>query len=248
MKNSAATEDTAWHDAIAKAQAGDKETRDRLITENMGLVYMVSGRFAGRGVEIEELNQIGAIGLIKAIDRFDPTLPYAFSTYAVPLIMGEIRRFLRNDGMIHVSRQIKENARKIAIIRENWKKTENKEPSVEELSKETGLSYEEIIMASQAGSEVDSIHRSVAGAKDAGPGMTLEDQLEDKKNFEAPILNHIALTQVLDHLGEQEFRLISLRYMENRTQAEVARIMGTNQVAISRMERKILGQLRQRLV
>ncbi len=246
MKNSAATEETAWRESIAKAQAGDKEVRDRLITENMGLVYMVSGRFAGRGVEMEELNQIGAIGLIKAIDRFDPSLSYAFSTYAVPLIMGEIRRFLRDDGMIHVSRQIKENARKIAIIREQLKKTDNREPTVEELEKETGLAYEDIIMATQASIEVDSIHRSVAGDKDRG--LTIEDQLEDRKNFEAPILNRIALTQVLDRLGEQESRLISLRYMENRTQAEVARILGTNQVAVSRMERKILGQLRQRLV
>jgi len=242
VKSSAVTEDTAWQDAFAKAQGGDKEVRDRLITENMGLVYMVSGRFAGRGVEMEELNQIGAIGLIKAIDRFDPSLSYAFSTYAVPLIMGEIRRFLRDDGMIHVSRHIKENARKIAVVREQWKKNDNKEPTVEELAEETGLGYEDIIMATQASIEVDSIHRSVAEA-----GLTLEDQLEDKKPFEAPILNHIALTQVLENLGEQESRLIALRYMENRTQAEVARILGTNQVAVSRMERKILGQLRKRL-
>ena len=132
MKNNAATDDTAWRTAIARAQEGDKVVREQLITENMGLVYMVSARFIGRGVEVEELNQIGAIGLIKAIDRFDPSLSFAFSTYAVPLIMGEIRRFLRDDGMIHISRQIKENARKIAIVREKMKKTDNKEPSVEE--------------------------------------------------------------------------------------------------------------------
>lgn len=247
MKQSAATEDIAWQDAIARAQGGDKELRDRLITENMGLVYMVSGRFAGRGVELEELNQIGAIGLIKAIDRFDPSRPYAFSTYAVPLIMGEIRRFLRDDGMIHVSRQIKENARKIAVVREQLKKTDNKEPSMEELARETGLTSEEIVMAFHANSEVDSIHRSVSMTSE-GNSLTLEDQLEDKKNFEAPILNRIALTQVMENLDEKESRLIFLRYMENRTQAEVARMMGTNQVAVSRMERKILGQLRQRLV
>lgn len=245
MRHSAAAKDTAWKESIARAQAGDKELRERLITENMGLVYMVSGRFAGRGVELEELNQIGAIGLIKAIDRFDPSREYAFSTYAVPLIMGEIRRFLRDDGMIHISRQIKEHARKIAIVREQLKKTDNREPSVEELGQLTGLTYEEIIMAANAGMEVDSIHRSVQGEKERG--LTLEDQLEDKTSFETPILNHIALTQVLDHLGEQESRLISLRYMENRTQAEVASILGTNQVAVSRMERRILGQLRQRL-
>ena len=247
MKNNAATEDTAWRTAIARAQEGDKVVREQLITENMGLVYMVSARFIGRGVEVEELNQIGAIGLIKAIDRFDPSLSFAFSTYAVPLILGEIRRFLRDDGMIHISRQIKENARKIAIVREKMKKTDNKEPSVEELKRETGLSYEDIIMATQAGMEVDSIQRSVAGGEEKG-GLTLEEQLEDKQHFEAPILDHIALTQVLERLNEEEARLISLRYMENKTQSEVARILGTNQVAVSRMERKILGQLRQRLV
>lgn len=211
----------------------------------MGLVYMVARRFEGRGTDREELVQIGAIGLIKAIDKFDPGLPYSFSTYAVPLIIGEIRRFLRDDGMIHISRSVKENARKIAIVREKLKKTENKDPTLEELRELTGLEYEEIVTAMEATSEVDSIYRPLAG--EDGDSLTLGEKLADEKQFETPIVNSIALQQVMDTLEENENRLISLRYMQNRTQAETARILGTNQVAVSRMERKILTKLRQRL-
>ena len=232
---------------LRAAQAGDRDACERAVAENSGLIWSIVRRYDGRGVEADDLYQLGCLGFLKAVQGFDFTYGTCFSTYAVPKIAGEIRRFLRDDGMIHISRQIKENARKIAIVREKMKKTDNKEPSVEELKRETGLSYEDIIMATQAGMEVDSIQRSVAGGEEKG-GLTLEEQLEDKQHFEAPILDHIALTQVLERLNEEEARLISLRYMENKTQSEVARLLGTNQVAVSRMERKILGQLRQRLV
>lgn len=207
---------------------------------------MVAKRFQGRGVEEEELTQIGAIGLIKAIDKFDSKLPYTFSTYAVPMIMGEIRRFLRDDNMIHISRQVKENARKIAIVKEKMKKTENKDPTFEELQRETGLSYEDLVVAMESSVGVESISKPVAGEDSAG-ALTIADQLEDKKPFEGPILNRIALQQVMDELDEGEVRLISLRYMQNHTQAEVAQILGTNQVAVSRQERHILGKLRKKL-
>lgn len=206
---------------------------------------MVTKRFEGRGTDREELVQIGAIGLIKAIDKFDPSLPYSFSTYAVPLIIGEIRRFLRDDGMIHISRSVKENARKIALIREKLKKTENKEPTLEELRELTGLQYEEIVTAMEAYSEVDSIFRPIAGEE--GENFTLGEKLADEKQFENPIVNSIALKQVMDTLEEGENRLIQLRYMQNKTQSETAKILGTNQVAVSRMEKKILAKLRQRL-
>ncbi len=245
MNSSSATEDRAWLDAIAEAQRGDLKIREKLINENMGLVHMVAGRFLDRGLESEELCQIGVIGLIKAIDRFDPSLPYAFSTYAVPLIMGEIRRFLRDDGMIHVSRQIKENARKIANVRERMKKIDNAEPTMEMLKKETGLPYEDIILAMQAGAEVDSIQKPVNSGDEKQ--LTLEDQLEDGQRFENPILDHIALEQAVGELGEREQRLIRLRYMENRTQSAVAAILGMNQVAVSRLEKKVLSQLRRKL-
>lgn len=219
--------------------------RSWLVTENMGLVYMVTKRFEGRGTDREELVQIGAIGLIKAIDKFDPQLPYSFSTYAVPLIIGEIRRFLRDDGMIHISRSVKENAGKIALIREKLKKTENKEPTLEELRELTGLEYEEIVTAMEATSEVDSIFRPIGGEE--GDALTLGEKLADEKQFETPIVNSIALQQVMETLEEEENKLIQLRYMQNRTQSETAKLLGTNQVAVSRMERKILTKLRQRL-
>lgn len=245
MRSKEETKEEFWRKEIAQAQAGDKKARESLVTENMGLVYMVVKRFTNRGADPQELSQIGAIGLIKAIDRFDPLLPYSFSTYAVPLIMGEIRRFLRDDGMIHTSRQIKDHARKIAIIRENLKKTENKEPTLQELVKETGLSAEEIVEAMDAVREVDSISRPIA--EDGGKVLTLEDELEDGHHFETPLLNHLALKQVLNELEKDEAELIELRYMQNRSQTEVAQILGTNQVAVSRMERKILCKLRRKL-
>ena len=247
MKSNEYANEENWRKAIEEAQKGDRKIRDALVSENMGLVYMVAKRFQGRGVEEEELTQIGAIGLIKAIDKFDPELPYTFSTYAVPMIMGEIRRFLRDDNMIHISRQVKENARKIAIVKEKMKKTENKDPTLEELQRETGLSYEDLVVAMESSVGVESISKPVAGEDSVG-ALTIADQLEDKKPFEGPILNRIALQQVMDELDEGEVRLISLRYMQNHTQAEVAQILGTNQVAVSRQERRILGKLRKKLV
>ena len=246
MKSKEYANEENWRKAIEEAQKGDRKIRDVLVSENMGLVYMVAKRFQGRGVEEEELTQIGAIGLIKAIDKLDSKLPYKFSTYAVPMIMGEIRRFLRDDNMIHISRQVKENARKIAIVKEKMKKTENKDPTLEELQRETGLSYEDLVVAMESSVGVESISKPVAGEDSVG-ALTIADQLEDKKPFEGPILNRIALQQVMDELDEGEVRLISLRYMQNHTQAEVAQILGTNQVAVSRQERHILGKLRKKL-
>ena len=152
-----------------------------MITENMGLVYMVAKRFANRGTDLQDLTQIGVIGLIKAIDRFDTSLSYSFSTYAVPLIMGEIRRFLRDDGMIHTSRQMKEHARKIAIVREQMKKTQNKEPTLQELAEKTGIAIEDLVVAMEAGREVDSFSRPVT--ENDGKVLTLEEKLEDMKKL-----------------------------------------------------------------
>ena len=211
-----------------------------MITENMGLVYMVAKRFANRGTDLQDLTQIGVIGLIKAIDRFDTSLSYSFSTYAVPLIMGEIRRFLRDDGMIHTSRQMKEHARKIAIVREQMKKTQNKEPTLQELAEKTGIAIEDLVVAMEAGREVDSFSRPVT--ENDGKVMTLEEKLEDNHRFETPLLNHIALKQ------EEEAQLIKFRYMDNLSQAETAKRMGKNQVSVSRSERKILEKLRRKML
>lgn len=248
MNSNASAKEKNWQAAIDRAQNGDKGARDEIVQDNMGLVYMVAKRFADRGVDMEELVQIGAIGLIKAVDKFEPKMGYSFSTYAVPLIMGEIRRFLRDDNMIHISRKLKEDARKIAIIREKIKKTENREPTIEELCDSTGLKREDLVAAMESAYEVESISKPLHGTEEDVHTLTIEDQLEDSSYFEAPVLNRIALHQVMQELEEQEVRLIRLRYIEEQTQIQVARTLGMNQVAVSRMEKKILQKLRRRLV
>ena len=236
-----------WKEQIKCAQEGDKRARDALVEENMGLIYMVLKRFQGRGYEMEDLFQLGAIGLLKAIDRFDTEKEFAFSTYAVPMIIGEIQRFLRDDGMIHVSRQIKENARKIALIREKWKKTENKEPTIQELQKECNLSKEEILTAMESAVVVDSIYRPFHNGEETrtdGSEPTILDQLEDEQSSEDALVDRIAVRQMIQRLDERERQLIQLRYMEGKTQAQVAELLHMNQVAVSRMEKKVLLQLR----
>ncbi len=237
------TKEEGWRLAIWRAQNGDKTERDNLVMANMGLVYMVLKRFTNRGQEQEDLFQIGVIGLMKAIDKFDLSRELSFSTYAVPMIIGEIRRFLRDDGMIHVSRQIKENARKIAIVKEELKKNLNCDPTIEELANATGLSREAILMAMEATTEVESIYQSIQNTGD-GNTQTILDQLEDEKKSEQELINRITVKQMLEKLEEKERRLIELRYMEGKTQSESAKLLGMNQVAVSRMEKKILFFLR----
>ena len=214
----------------------------------MGLIYMVLKRFANRGYDMEELFQVGSIGLIKAVDRYDETQGYAFSTYAVPLIIGEIRRFLRDDGMIHISRQIKDNARKIAIVREQLKKTDNYDPSIDELANACGLEREEVIMAIGTSTAVESIYQPVSGGKmsDAENVLTVADQLADDRNEQETMLNRMAVRQLIEELDGQSKELICLRYLQGLTQMQVAKAMGINQVAVSRLEKKILLQMRKR--
>ncbi len=245
MSSSTLTKEEGWESSIQKAQQGDRARRDALITDNVGLVYMVLKRFQNRGHEKEDLFQIGVIGLMKAIDKFDTTTGFSFSTYAVPMIIGEIRRFLRDDGMLHVSRQVKDNARKIAIAKEDLKKNSNTDPTIEELERKTGLSAEEILMAMEATTEVDSIYRPIGANGDSdGSPLLLADQLEDTKLSENELINRITVAQMLQTLGEKERKLIELRYMEGKTQSESAKELGMNQVAVSRMEKKILTDLR----
>jgi len=243
MSSSVSTKEENWRYAICKAQKGDKGQRDALVEANIGLIYMVLKRFTYRGYEQEDLFQIGVIGLIKAIDKFDLGRELSFSTYAVPMIIGEIRRFLRDDGMLHVSRQIKDNARKIAIVKEELKKTLNAEPTIAELERETGLSAEEILTAMEATAEVESIYKPILGNQDEGK-LTLADQIEDGRRTEQELINQITVKQMLDTLEEKERKLIELRYMMGKTQTEIAQILGMNQVAVSRMEKRILLQLR----
>lgn len=246
MSSSSLTKEESWRIAIQKAQGGDKAERDALVTDNVGLIYMVLKRFNNRGYEKEDLFQIGVIGLLKAIDKFDLSRELSFSTYAVPMIIGEIRRFMRDDGMIHVSRQVKDNARKIAIVKEELKKMNNCDPTLTELEKETGLTSDEILMAMEATSEVESIYQPIGSGTD-GNQMVLADQLEDSEKKEIELINHITVVQLLDSLEAKDRKLIELRYMEGKTQSESAKELGMNQVAVSRMEKKILLSLRKQL-
>ena len=239
MGSDVCTKEEGWRLSILKAQNGDKMERDALVAANMGLVYMVQKRFINRGCEQEDLFQIGVIGLLKAIDKFDVSTSFSFSTYAVPMIIGEIRRFLRDDGILHVSRQLKENARKIAMAKEDWKKKNHSEPTMKELMEVTGLSSEEIVAALEASADVESIYEPV-GNQGEGSQMVLADQLMDTRKTEGELIDRITVSQMLESLGEKERQLIRLRYMEGKTQAECAKVFGINQVAVSRLEKKIL--------
>ena len=247
MGSNVPTKEEDWRISIQKAQGGDKNIRDVLITENVGLIYMVLKRFANRGIEQEDLFQIGVIGLIKAIDKFDLSRELSFSTYAVPMIIGEIRRFLRDDGLLHVSRQIKDNARKIAIAKEELKKKNTHDPTMRELIEVTGLSSEDILAAIEASTEVESIYQPIGNSSEGGQFM-IADQLEDTKKTEQELINRITVVQLLESLQEQDRRLIELRYIEGKTQSESAKVLGLNQVAVSRLEKKILLRLREKLL
>lgn len=234
---------------IEAAQNGDKEAREALIKENIGLVRHIVKRFLGRGYDPEDLFQIGCIGLMKAIDKFDTSYEVCFSTYAVPMIQGEMRRFLRDDGMLKVSRTLKEQAYRIRQAREKLEGVLGREPTLQEIEAETGLNGEEIVMAMEAGCPVESIYRSVYQS-DNGSGtgeIYLIDQLASttgRDDEKAAVLDHLLLNQLLESLDRQERQLIHLRYFDNRTQVEVARLFGISQVQVSRMEKRILLQMR----
>ena len=235
-------------DLIRRAQEGDKESRDKMISENLGLVHSIVRRFENRGCDREELFQIGCIGLIKAVEKFDLSLELAFSTYAVPMIMGEIRRFLRDDGMVKVSRTLKENGYKISKARALLLQELGREPNILELEVLTELTREEIVLALEANREVESIYQPVVGTD--GDEILLVDQLGNTMNsYEEPeketVLNRLLVAQLMETLEEKERKVIKLRYFENKTQCQVAEYLGMSQVQVSRLERKILFHLRE---
>lgn len=221
------------------------DKNSRLVTENINLIYLVMKRFRNRGIEQDDLFQIGAVGLIKAAQRFDESRGFAFSTYAVPLIIGEIQRFLRDDGMVHISRKIQDDARKIAIIREKYKMRENSEISLEELENISGMSKHDIIIAMEADKKAASIeNENVLDFLD----NKMSTETADKSSETDKVINHIAMRQAFDSLDESERRLIMLRYMQDKTQKQVADVFGRNQVAISRMEKNVLAKLRRAML
>jgi len=240
---------------IEKSHHGDKEARERLVEENMGLVWSIVRRFAGRGTENEDLFQIGAMGLIKAIDKFDTSFDVKFSTYAVPMITGEIKRFLRDDGIVKVSRTLKENCWKIKRETEQFRQKNGREPNMEELSKLTGLCREDIAISLESGVEVESIYKPIH--QNDGSEICLLDRIENQNQGESvhvpdnekeQLLNRVVLEQLLMELGDTERKLIVMRYLQDKTQSEVAKVLGVSQVQVSRMEKRILGQMREKLI
>lgn len=228
---------------LERVHQGDKAAREQLAEENMGLVYTIVRRFQGRGCEWEDLVQIGSIGLLKAIDKFDCSFEVQFSTYAVPLITGEIRRFLRDDGMIRVSRMLKEAAGKAYRAREELEKRYGREPDLEELSQETGISREELVMAMEAAADVESFSQTVYSGD--GSPVLLQDRVMDRQDRNEELLNRMLLSQLLDLLEDSEKEIIRLRYFEDMTQIQIAEMLGMTQVQVSRAEKRILKKLRE---
>ena len=229
---------------IRRSQDGDKEARDTLIQENMGLVHHVVRRFLGRGAEAEDLTQIGAIGLMKAIERFDLSYEVRFSTYAVPMIAGEIRRFLRDDSMLKVSRSLKELAVKAAKLREKLFMEQGEEPGIPELARQLGVEPEELVLACDSCSEVESLHKIIYQGD--GEGVSLMERVEEKRDEQEALLNGMLVRELLDTLEPKERRLILLRFFYDKTQAQVAGELGMTQVQVSRLEKKILLTLKKR--
>lgn len=228
---------------LGRVHQGDKEARDILVEKNMGLVHSIARRFQNRGVEMEDLVQIGSIGLLKAIDKFDLTYEVRFSTYAVPMITGEIKRFLRDDGMVKVSRSLKEEAARIYAVREVFMGAQGREPTLEELTEELQLTREEVILAMESAAQIESLQKTIYQSD--GSDIALEDKLPFEKNQQEEVLDRMLLEQMLGSLNTEERELIYLRFFKERTQSNIAKKMGMSQVQVSRMEKKILRRMRE---
>ena len=230
---------------IRRSQDGDKAARDILIEENMGLIHHVVKRFLGRGVEAEDLFQIGAVGLVKAVDRFDLSFGVRSSTYAVPMIAGEIKRFLRDDSMIKVSRSLKELAVKAARLREQLLMERGEEPGVDELAERLRVEPEELVQAMDSCTEVESLQKVISQGD--GEGVSLMERVEQGKDEQEALLRRILLEELLSSLDPKERRLIVLRFFHDRTQTQVASELGMSQVQVSRLEKKILSALKEKM-
>ena len=224
---------------IACAQAGDMDAKELLVKENAGLIWSVTRRFTGSGVESDDLYQLGCLGFLKAVDGFDSSFGTQFSTYAVPKIAGEIRRFLRDDGTVKVSRSIKEQAAQINVKRNMLIGLLGRDPTLTEISEQTGFSPEEIAVIENAMSAVESIHQSTGE-----DGFTLESVLTDTESEEI-MIEKMALRQAINRLPERERNVIHLRYYHGLTQERIAKILSVSQVQISRIEKKAIARLKQ---
>ena len=226
---------------IRRAQAGDRDASEALVTENSGLIWSVARRFMGRGAEADDLYQLGCLGFLKAVEGFDLSYGTQFSTYAVPKISGEIRRFLRDDGAVKVSRSLKEQAVSIKVARNHLATVLGREPTLQEISRQTGFTPEEIALAENATAATESIQRECGDE-----GFSLENILTDTES-EEKMVERIALMQAISKLPEREEMVIRLRYFHALTQERGAKVLEVSQVQVSRIEKKALGHLRELL-
>ena len=230
---------TRLEELIQRSQSGDADAGEQLVTENSGLIWSVARRFLGRGAEPDDLYQLGCLGFLKAVEGFDLNFGTQFSTYAVPKIAGEIRRFLRDDGTVKVSRSIKEQASAIKSCRNVLLHALGREPTIQEIANQTGFTPEEIALAETATAATESIH-----AEAGEEGFTLESILSDTESEEA-MVEKISLRQAIARLPEREATVIRLRYYHSLTQERIAKVLSVSQVQVSRIEKKALANLRQ---
>lgn len=231
-------------DLIQRSQDGDKEARDLIVKKNMRLVWSVVQRFLNRGYESDDLFQIGCIGLLKSVDKFDLSYDVKFSTYAVPMIIGEIQRFIRDDGAVKVSRSLKEMGNKVRKKRDELSKKFSRNPTVNEIAKALEISPEDVVLSQEAIRTPSSIHETVY--ENDGDPITLLDQISDKE--EGKWFDKIAIREAVQHLQERERLIVYLRYFKDQTQAEVAKRLGISQVQVSRLEKKILEEIKGQMV
>ncbi len=232
---------------IEKAQSGDKNALEELIEENNGLIWSIVKRFYGRGHEPEDLYQIGCLGFIKSIKRFNTDFEVKLSTYAVPYMIGEIKRYIRDDGPVKVSRSIKDLGIKIRELQREKINKQGKEPKIQEIAKELNVDLDDVILAMEATNSVESIEGTKHINNKDGKSISLLDTLSTEKNEEETITNKLAIGQLLKELKDREKEIILLRYYKEKTQAQVAKILGISQVQVSRLERKILENMKRKM-
>ena len=231
-------------EVFAQLHAGSTEARETLIVHNLRLVVYIAKKFESSGLGLEDLISIGTIGLIKSIDNFDPTMEVKFSTYAVPMIAGEIRRFMRDDGMIKVSRSVKELGFKARNAAEELTKILGREPTIEEIAEKTGVSREEIAASLEAAAEVESLYKPLGNSGDKE--LLLMDRLEEEHDSHEELLNHLVLKELMEGLTDQHREIILRRYFYSQTQTQVAKALNISQVQVSRLEKRILKEMRKR--
>lgn len=233
---------------IERAQNGSKDDMTKLVEDNNGLIWSIVRRFGGRGYDVEDLYQIGSIGLIKAIQRFDTSFEVRLSTYAVPYILGEIKRYLRDDGPIKVSRSIKELNIKILELQKEYFNKYGKEISLEEIAKEFRTTKEEITMALDSARPVDSIEEVQYRDNKTDKTISVLEQISTGKDEQTEITNKIAVKKMIEELKDKEKEIILLRYYKQKTQTQVSKILGITQVQVSRIERKVLDNMKRKLL